>query len=61
MTLEGQNYTFANAYITDSWNSPSSVLLNNVFLITDVPSGFSETEIKNKFPENIKQVIKKVS
>lgn len=60
ISLDAQNYTLSSAYITDSWNSPSSVLLNNVFFMTDVPSGFSELQLKNKFPDNIKNAISRV-
>lgn len=60
MPFDGQNYSLSAAYITDSWNSPNSVLLNNIFLMTNMPAGFSEAEIKRKFPDNIRKAIKRV-
>lgn len=58
--LEDQNYTINIAYLTDNWLSQNTVMLNDVFLMTQLPSGYSDEQIIKKFPEHVRNHIHKV-
>ncbi|CAL1291483.1 unnamed protein product [Larinioides sclopetarius] len=60
LSLEGQNYTLSKAYITDNWGSQDTVLLNNALLLTQLPYGYSESNILEKLPENVRPTVSQV-
>ncbi|GFW40121.1 hypothetical protein TNCV_5118041 [Trichonephila clavipes] len=60
IAVENQNYTLSRAYITDNWGSQNTVLLNSVFFLTQLPHGYSNSEILEKLPSNVRSAISEV-
>ncbi|GBN29536.1 N-acetylglucosamine-1-phosphotransferase subunits alpha/beta [Araneus ventricosus] len=60
LSLEGQNYTLSTAYITDNWGSQDTVLLNDILLLTQLPYGYSESNILEKLPANVRPTVSQV-
>ncbi|GFR22148.1 hypothetical protein TNCT_294681 [Trichonephila clavata] len=60
ISVENQNYTLSMAYITDNWGSQNTVLLNSVFFLTQLPYGYSDNNIIEKLPPNVRSAISEV-
>ncbi|GFT50884.1 hypothetical protein NPIL_95291 [Nephila pilipes] len=60
ISVENQNYTLSMAYITDNWGSQNTVLLNSVFFLTQLPYGYSDSNILEKLPSNVRSAISEV-
>lgn len=58
--LEDQNYTISIAHLTDNWLSQNTVMLHDVFLMTQLPSGYSDNQIIKKFPSDVRNLFQKV-
>ncbi|KAF8795915.1 N-acetylglucosamine-1-phosphotransferase like protein [Argiope bruennichi] len=60
LSLEGQNYTLSRAYITDNWGSQDTVLLNNMLLLTQLPYGYSKSNILEKLPPTVRPAVSQI-